>query len=447
VSLRTRLVLAFVALTTAATVAVGAWSYAATVDRLYAEIDRSLADIAAIAQDLGPRSPSGDLDQGSGGSGPPGENVFFSQVIDGTGSPVRSEAGLVLPVDALDSALAAGADRTAQASRDLALTEGRYRLLTVALDPGPGAIQVARSLDELDRVADSLRFGIVVAVLVVGILAALAGWLLARQLTLRLERLVRATDEVTASGDLEVTVPVEGSDEIAALGASFAGMLGSLRQSREAQRRLVQDAGHELRTPLTSVRTNIAVLRRHPDLAEEDRSRLVDDLDAEARELSVLVNELVDLAAERRDDEPVEEVVLGELVERAATRARRRSGREIIVTTDGSVVMGRPGALERAVTNLLDNATKFDASGGPIRVDVAAGTVAVSDGGPGIPEADLPMVFDRFYRSDDARSRPGSGLGLAIVRDVAEAHGGTVFATGPEGGGARVGFSVPVLPG
>jgi two-component system sensor histidine kinase MprB len=425
VSLRTRLVLAFVALTTAATVAVGAWSYAATVDRLYAEIDRSLADIAAIAQDLGPRSPSGDLDQGSGGSGPPGENVFFSQVIDGTGSPVRSEAGLVLPVDALDSALAAGADRTAQASRDLALTEGRYRLLTVALDPGPGAIQVARSLDELDRVADSLRFGIVVAVLVVGILAALAGWLLARQLTLRLERLVRATDEVTASGDLEVTVPVEGSDEIAALGASFAGMLGSLRQSREAQRRLVQDAGHELRTPLTSVRTNIAVLRRHPDLAEEDRSRLVDDLDAEARELSVLVNELVDLAAERRDDEPV----------------------EAVVTTDGSVVMGRPGALERAVTNLLDNATKFDASGGPIRVDVAAGTVAVSDGGPGIPEADLPMVFDRFYRSDDARSRPGSGLGLAIVRDVAEAHGGTVFATGPEGGGARVGFSVPVLPG
>jgi two-component system sensor histidine kinase MprB len=143
----------------------------------------------------------------------------------------------------------------------------------------------------------------------------------------------------------------------------------------------------------------------------------------------------------------VEEVVLGELVERAATRARRRSGREIVVSADGSVVMGRPGALERAVTNLLDNATKFDASGGPIRVDVTSGTVAVSDGGPGIPEPDLPLVFDRFYRSADARSRPGSGLGLAIVRDVAEAHGGTVFATGREGGGARVGFTVPVLPG
>ena len=111
------------------------------------------------------------------------------------------------------------------------------------------------------------------------------------------------------------------------------------------------------------------------------------------------------------------------------------------------MVLGRPGTLERAVTNLLDNAAKFDASGGVILVDVAAGSVAVCDGGPGIPEADLPLVFDRFYRSADARGRPGSGLGLAIVRDVAEAHGGTVFATGREGGGARVGFSIPVLPG
>lgn len=446
-SLRTRLVLAFVTLTTAAAVAVGAWSYAATVERLYAEIDRSLADIATFAQDLGSRSPTGDVPGGPDAAGPPGGTTFSSQVIDGAGTPVRSEPGLVIPVDDLDRALAAGTDRAASVARDLALPDGHYRLLTVALDPGPGAVQVARSLAEVDRVADSIRIGIAVAVLVVGVLAALAGWLLARQLTLRLERLVRATDEVAESGDLQVAVPVEGSDEIAALGVSFAGMLGSLRRSREAQRRLVQDAGHELRTPLTSVRTNIAVLRRHPDLAEEDRARLLEDLDAEARELSTLVNELVDLAAERRDEEPVEEIVLGELVERTAARARRRSGREIVVSADRSVVMGRPGALERAVTNLLDNAAKFDASGGPIRVDVASGSVAVWDGGPGIPEADLPLVFDRFYRSADARGRPGSGLGLAIVRDVAEAHGGTVFATGGESGGARVGFSVPVVPG
>ena len=90
----------------------------------------------------------------------------------------------------------------------------------------------------------------------------MAGWLLARQLTLRLERLRRDGGEVRLTGNLEVEVPVDGQDEIATLGASFRSMLGSLRRSREAQRRLVQDAGHELRTPLTSLRTNIAVLRR-----------------------------------------------------------------------------------------------------------------------------------------------------------------------------------------
>jgi two-component system sensor histidine kinase MprB len=239
-------------------------------------------------------------------------------------------------------------------------------------------------------------------------------------------------------------VPVAGHDEIAALGASFSSMLGSLRRSREAQRRLVQDAGHELRTPLTSLRTNIGVLRRHPDLADDARARLVADLDLEARELSTLANELVDLAAERRDDEPLVEVALGPLAERAAERTRRRTGREVQVDADASVVLGRPLALERAISNLLDNAAKFDSSGEPISVDIRAGTVAVLDRGPGIGAADAAHVFDRFFRSQDARSRPGSGLGLAIVRDVAESHDGTVFAGNREGGGARVGFSVPL---
>jgi len=294
------------------------------------------------------------------------------------------------------------------------------------------------------RLSASLQAGILAAVLVVAALAAIAGWLIARQLTRRLEHLVSATDEVATSGNLDVEMPVAGRDEIATLGASFAAMLASLRSSRDAQRRLVQDAGHELRTPLTSLRTNIGVLRRHPDLADDARARLVDDLDLEARELSTLANELVELAAERRDDEPLEEVVLGPLVERVAARSRRRTGREVPVDADASVVLGRPHALERAVSNLLDNAAKFDPSGGPISIEVRVGTVAVLDRGPGIAADDVAHVFDRFFRSEDARSRPGSGLGLAIVRDVAESHGGTVFAANRGGGGARVGFSIPL---
>jgi two-component system sensor histidine kinase MprB len=106
--------------------------------------------------------------------------------------------------------------------------------------------------------------------------------------------------------------------------------------------------------------------------------------------------------------------------------------------------------LERAVGNLLENAAKFDPDGEPIAVRLRAGTVSVADRGPGIDAADTGRVFDRFYRADTARGMPGSGLGLAIVRDVAEAHGGTVFARPRPGGGAEVGFSVDparLLPG
>jgi two-component system, OmpR family, sensor histidine kinase MprB len=441
-SLRTRLVVAFVTLTTLATIAVGAWTYLATIDRLYAEMDRSLDDIAAIAIDRGAGGLPDDAEPGGGTGGPPAGGTFTTQVLGGDGTVVRSEAGVAIPVAETDVAVASGADRGARDYRDVTLDAGRYRLLTAALAT-PGAVQVVRSLGEVDRLSASLQAGILIAVLVVAALAAIAGWLIARQLTRRLEHLASATEEVATTGNLDVEVPVAGHDEIATLGASFSSMLGSLRRSREAQRRLVQDAGHELRTPLTSLRTNIGVLRRHPDLPDDARARLVDDLDLEARELSTLANELVELAAERRDDEPLEEVALGPLAERAAARTRRRTGREVLVDADVSVVLGRPLALERAISNLLDNAAKFDPSGEPIAVEVRAGTVFVLDRGPGIAADDVAHVFDRFFRSEDARSRPGSGLGLAIVRDVAESHGGTVFAANREGGGARVGFSIP----
>jgi two-component system, OmpR family, sensor histidine kinase MprB len=446
VSLRTRLVLSFVALTTLATIAVGAWSYVATVDRLFAEIDRSLDDIAAIAIDRGTGDQPGDAGIGGETGGPPPSGTFTTQVIDGAGAVVRSEPGVAIPVAAVDTSIAGGTDRAARTYRDVTLDGGRYRLLTAALTASPGAVQVVRSLAEIDRLSASLRTGIVVAVLVIAALAAAAGWLVARQLTRRLDHLVRATEEVATTGNLDIDLSVGGRDEIGALAASFATMLESLRRSRDAQRRLVQDAGHELRTPLTSLRTNIGVLRRHPDLAVDDRSRLVDDLDLEARELSTLADELIELAAERRDDEPIEAVALGALAERAAERTRRRTGREVLVEADDSVVLGRPTALDRAVSNLLDNASKFDDTGGPISVEVRAGTIAVLDRGPGIPADDLDHVFDRFFRSAGARSRPGSGLGLAIVREIAESHGGTVFAADRDEGGARVGFSIPLAP-
>jgi two-component system sensor histidine kinase MprB len=166
---------------------------------------------------------------------------------------------------------------------------------------------------------------------------------------------------------------------------------------------------------------------------------------SETRELSSLVDELVALATDQASEESPAPVRVAEVVERVVERACRRSGRYIDVSADDSVVMVRPQSLERALTNLVGNAVKF--SDGPVEVRVDRGRVEVLDRGPGIDTADLPRIFDRFFRSDAARSLPGSGLGLAIVRDMAEHHGGSVFAANRPDGGACIGFVLAPVGG
>jgi two-component system sensor histidine kinase MprB len=168
------------------------------------------------------------------------------------------------------------------------------------------------------------------------------------------------------------------------------------------------------------------------------------DIDSESRELSTLVNELVQLATESRADEAVQSVRLAGIVEGAVDRVRRRTGREVTVIADDSVAVVRPQALDRAVHNIVDNAAKF-APTGPIEVSVHAGTVSVADRGPGVSAAEAERLFDRFYRTDATRAMPGSGLGLSIVKEIVVRHGGAVFAGPRDGGGAVIGFRVPVV--
>jgi two-component system, OmpR family, sensor histidine kinase MprB len=156
-------------------------------------------------------------------------------------------------------------------------------------------------------------------------------------------------------------------------------------------------------------------------------------------ELTLLVGDLVDLA---RGDEPLGEreiLRLDVLVEQALARARRRHPDRLFVADLAPVtVTGVPSRMDRAVANLLDNAVKWGPPGEPIEVRVREGEVVVRDHGPGFAQADLPLVFDRFYRAPSARGMPGSGLGLAIVRQVAESHGGSAHAENAAGGGARL---------
>jgi two-component system sensor histidine kinase MprB len=191
---------------------------------------------------------------------------------------------------------------------------------------------------------------------------------------------------------------------------------------------------------LTSLRANVDTLRRYPHLPDVDRDAILADLHEETHELSELVDEIVAVASGDANDEPSQPFDLRELATELAVRAERRRGRPVLVVGDAAQVVAQRSSVARAVSCLLDNADKFDRSGGPIEVRIAGTSVSVVDRGPGIPDDELPLVFERFHRAEAARALPGSGLGLSIVREVARRHGGEAFARTRDGGGAEVGF-------
>jgi two-component system, OmpR family, sensor histidine kinase MprB len=256
-------------------------------------------------------------------------------------------------------------------------------------------------------------------------------------------RLTAATENVTETGDLSERIDDHGRDELSRLAASFNTMLGALEESTRAQRQLVADASHELRTPLTSLRTNIEVLASERALPAGERERLLKDVVEQLGEMTMLIAGLIDLARGEQPAADPEEVRLDLVASEAVERARRdRPAVNFVTDIEESVVHGVPSTIERAVANLLDNAAKWSPPNGEVEVAVRNGQVTVRDHGPGIDEADLPHVFDRFYRAPSARGMSGSGLGLAIVRQVAVAHGGSVVAERAEGGGTRITLSL-----
>ena len=346
----------------------------------------------------------------------------------------------ILPVDERDLNIAAtgGTDYL----RDATIDGVHYRMLTRPLLPGV-AVQVARDLTETDSILGGLRSRMVLLGLAGAGLAAAVGWLVSARSLRPVGLLTDAAEQVTETRELGARIEVQREDELGRLATAFNTMLATLEEARVSQERMVADASHELRTPLTSLRTNIELLDRGAVTGDE-RAALLEDVISELGELTHLVSELVDLATIGRDEEPRIEVDLASLVEQAARRMRRRTGVEVMVTADDTVVTGRPSGLLRAISNLLDNAAKWGESDGPVQVTLDGGTLSVRDRGPGIPEADLPHVFERFYRSREARSQPGSGLGLSIVAAVAEDHGGTAFARNAPDGGAIVGITLPI---
>jgi two-component system sensor histidine kinase MprB len=333
--------------------------------------------------------------------------------------------------------------------RTVSTKEGRYRVVAVPTTEPGVALVLAQSLRPTEETLE--RLGLVLSIFgVMGVLgASVAGWGVARSGLRPVRRLTDAAEEIARTEKLD-PIEVEGNDEIARLASAFNAMLAALSASRDRQRQLVADAGHELRTPLTSLRTNLDLLvqaDRSHGLSDEARAELLADVRFQIEELTTLIGDLVELARDEPLGVTLEPVDLADIVDRAVERVRRRApGIEFDVHTSSWWVTGDSAALERAATNLLDNAAKWSPPLGTVTVQLAAGALLVADEGPGIAEEDLPHVFDRFYRSRESRAMPGSGLGLAIVRQVAERHGGKVRAGASPSGGAAFWFTVPGSP-
>ncbi|MEJ7832838.1 MAG: HAMP domain-containing sensor histidine kinase [Nocardioides sp.] len=342
------------------------------------------------------------------------------------------------------------AGRSESSIRTIAAGGTNYRVVAVPAETEGQALVIAQSLEPQEQVLSRLGFVMIVFGLLGVVAAGVAGGFVARNGLRPVRSLTTAVEDMARTEDL-TPLPVEGDDEVARLAGAFNQMLTALSASRDRQRQLVADAGHELRTPLTSLRTNVELLMQADEATDElppqARAELLDDIHAQIEELTTLIGDLTELARDEPLAPVVERVDLGEVVEHAVARVRRRAGQLTLdVETEPWWVVGEATALERAVLNLLDNAAKWSPGGGVVTCRLSAGTLTVDDQGPGIADADCERVFDRFWRADESRSMPGSGLGLSIVRQAVERHSGSVEAGRSPSGGARLTMRLPGTP-
>ncbi|WP_338897466.1 HAMP domain-containing sensor histidine kinase [Streptomyces sp. TG1A-60] len=393
---------------------------------------------------------------------PFGRNTYYQVVMeDGSSCVMDFSAGMV-KVTRTDKDVVAATGRTEAVYHNSLDSDGddvRVKIVpTIYTDPttgeqSPVALLAAVPLRGTQSTLNDLAL-ILLLVSGIGVVGAGAAGLAVARAGLRpVDKLTEAVEHVARTEDLGIRIPVEeeSEDEVARLSRSFNSMTSALANSRELQQQLIADAGHELRTPLTSLRTNIELLTRSEEtgrpIPAEDRKALLASVTAQMTELASLIGDLQELSrsdAGQQSGRLLQVVDFQETVEAALRRARLR-GPELTITADLQpwYVRSEPSALERAIVNILDNAVKFSPEAGTIEVALNAGVLTVRDHGPGIPTAELPHVFDRFWRSPSARSLPGSGLGLSIVARTVQQAGGEVTLSRAEGGGTLATVRLP----
>ena len=440
-SVRLRIALLAAGAVAVAAIAAAALMYVVLQQQLVHQIDLTLQQASQTAQQTGPRSGGDDRRPRffpPGGNVSTGRGDIFAQSVDASGKVIRADLNQADPSLATASVKDIAATQRGDAWFETTSADGTHvRVYAVPIGSGD-ALEVARSMEDVDAVLAETRNRLILVALAGILLGAGLGAAVARAAIAPVNRLTRVVEDVTRTRDLSRRVAASGTDELSRLAASFNEMLGALELSLRQQRQLVADASHELRTPLTSLRTNLELLARGHPTDEAERRVVLADLVAQIERFSTLVADLIDLARDEETTLPIEDVRLDEVVEDALAGVRGRYPEvRFTVAARPTSIPGVRSRISRAATNLLDNAGKWSPPGGVVEVGVADGELSVRDHGPGVATEDALRVFDRFWRAPNARGMPGSGLGLSIVKDVAEKHGGSVTVEPAAGGGAR----------
>lgn len=338
-------------------------------------------------------------------------------------------------------------------------------------------IQTARSEQDIEQSLSDLRRLLWQGGALVLVFALLGGWFITWSVLSAVRRMTKIARSISASRDFSQRVPDKsplGRDELTSLASTFNAMLANLEQAYQRQQRFVADASHELRAPITSIRCNLDLLAKAPDLPAEEAKAALTDAQAEADRMGRLVNDLLTLARSddttqqpkpdgyKKVDGQMPKVDLDSLLlevfrQYKPTGAgegenRRQQGpRLMLQDITPAKVYGDADQLKQVLVALLDNAFKYTPYEGSVTLSLTAddyyATIKVNDTGIGVLPEDLPHIFERFYRADRARSRDrgGSGLGLTIAQSIVQEHDGDIQVESTPGKGSTFTLRLPVV--
>jgi two-component system OmpR family sensor kinase len=335
---------------------------------------------------------------------------------------------------------------------DVDTREGPWRVF--AIRSRSQVIQVAQPLRVRNRMALEAAVRVLLPLLLLLPVLGVVIWVLVSRGLAPLDRLARAVSRRTPTA-LNPLPEQQAPEEVRPLVQSLNDLLQRLAEALAAQKAFIADAAHELRTPIAALQLQAQLAERAEN--EADRQAAMADLNAGIRRAGRTVQQLLTLARQEPDPaaKPFEPVALVELAravvaEHSPLAQAKAIDLGLTAGDEAATVNGDPDALRVLVANLVENAVRYTPPGGRVDVSVRRADgrprLEVRDTGPGIPEADLPRVFDRFYRGEHTRE-PGTGLGLAIVKAIADRHGARVEVGNGEGGGLRVGVGFPSAAG